>query len=362
MSHVQAEVHGSSQNSSVVVKTADELRGFAQRVLMAAGADEQNATRVAEALVSSNLCGVDTHGVWHLPNYVEAIRQGEIKSASWPSIVRETGNAALISGNWTFGHVTAKFATEVAIENARQHDLALVSMVQLHHIGRLGEYVEMAAHEGMISMLWAGGFSEDVPAAVPFGGRERVLHTNPVAMAFPTDDRPPMMFDFATTTLSGSKVYQARDNRQQLPPGSIVDKDGKATTDPLAFFNGGAHLPFGAHKGYAFMLTAEYLGRIFTGSDAFAQPHMGGAIFGHSGATMIVFKADLFQTMKEYSRRAQEIGERIRAVPPAPPFTEVLMPGDMEARSRAVRQRDGIPIPRTVWEKLTALAASLGTT
>src|SRR5207253_6087145 len=116
----------------------------------------------------------------------------------------------------------------------------------------------------------------------------------------------------------------------------------------------------GAHKGYAFMLAAEYLGRIFTGSDTFAQPHMGGAIFGHSGATIIVFKADLFQTMQEYLRRGREIGERIRAVPPAPQFTEVLMPGDMEARSRVIRQRDGIPIPRTVWEKLSFVAISLG--
>src|SRR5260370_579242 len=143
MSELKTEVHGSPQNSSMVVKTADELRGFAQKVLMAAGADERNAVRGAEALVSSKLFGVATHGVWHLPNYVEAIKQGEIKSASWPSVVHETGNGALISGNWTFGHVTAKFASEIAIEKARKHDLSLVSMVQLHHIGRLGEYVEM---------------------------------------------------------------------------------------------------------------------------------------------------------------------------------------------------------------------------
>src|ERR1051326_1668112 len=212
MSYKQSEappLTGASKvNSTAVVKSASELETFARGVLVAAGVSEQNAARVAEALVASNLCGVDTHGVWHLPGYVDSLKKGEIHPLSRPGILSQTPNTALISGGWTFGHVGAKFATEVAIEKARKSDMSLVGLVQAHHIGRLGEYVELAASSGLISMIWAGGFSEDVPAAAPFGGRERVLHTNPIAMAFPSDGGgPSMMFDFATTALSGVKIH-----------------------------------------------------------------------------------------------------------------------------------------------------------
>jgi LDH2 family malate/lactate/ureidoglycolate dehydrogenase len=347
--------------NSTVVKSASDLESFARDILVAAGASEQNATRVAEALVSSNLCGVDTHGVWHMPGYVDSMKKGEIDGRSRPGILSETGNTALVSGGWTFGHVGAKYAAEVAIEKAKKSDLSVVGVVQAHHIGRLGEYVELAASAGLISMIWAGGFAEDVPAAAPFGGRERVLHTNPIAMAFPSNGaRPSMMFDFATTALSGVKIHEAREKHQQLPPGAIIDKRGNPTTEPSAFFEGGAHLPFGGHKGYAFMLAAEYLGRIFTGADTYAGEEKGGAIFGHSGTSIMAFRADLFQPAGQYRKRAQATEARIRSVPPAPGFEEVLMPGDLEARTRAIRKRDGIPIPTRVWDKLTDLACSLG--
>ena len=121
-------------------------------------------------------------------------------------------------------------------------------------------------------------------------------------------------------------------------------------------------MAFGRHKGYAIMLAAEYLGRILTGSDDFAQEGRGGPVFGHSGTTIIAIKADLFQALPDYSQRAQEMADRIRAVPPAPGFQEVLVPGDLEARTRAIRQRDGIPVPRKLWDEIMNLGRSLGIT
>lgn len=347
-------------NSSVVKIAASRLDNLIRQVLVAAGAAERNAARVAEALVSANLCGVDTHGVWHLPGYVKGIQNGEIDPTAWPVILRDNGSTALVSGSWTFGHIGAKFATEVVIEKAQKHDIALVGLVRAHHIGRLGEYVELAAAANLISMFWAGGFGERVPAATPFGGRERALHTNPIAMAFPADGNPSMMFDFATTVTSGVKVVDARDKHQPLPSGAIVDKEGNPTTDPEAFFHGGAHLPFGGHKGYAFMLAAEYLGRLLTGSDTYADPHLGGHIFGHSGSAIIAFRADLFQDFGEFRQRALRTANRMRNVAPAPGFDRVLIPGDPEATTRALRGREGIPIPSNLWEELTQLASSLG--
>ena len=343
----------------MVMKTAEELLKFTTDVLIAAGADDRNATRVAEALISSNLCGVDTHGVIHLKTYVDSIRAGEIVPTAWPEILTEDTTSARIGGNWTFGHVTAKYAVKVGIEKAKKDNVAVVGIVQVNHIGRLGEYAEIAASEGMISMIWSGGFGEGKPVAVPYGGRERILSTNPIAMGFPIGDGPPMLIDYATTAIAGSKIHVAQTKDEMIPPDSLIDKEGNPTTDPSAYFDDGALLPFGKHKGYALMLAVEFLGRIFAGADTFAAETRGGNIYRHSGTTMIVLKADLFEPLTDYSSRADELGRRLRAVPPAPGFEEVLIPGDLEARARATRQRDGIPIPVKLWQRLTDLAASL---
>jgi LDH2 family malate/lactate/ureidoglycolate dehydrogenase len=302
---------------------------------------------------------VDTHGLWHLAGYVAAIRRGELLPAASPAILKEGPTSALITGNWTFGQAAAKFAMETAIAKAAEHGVAVVGVVQAHHVGRLGHFVEMAARRQMISMVWAGGYGEEQPAAVPYGGRERLLHTNPIAMGFPANEEPPMMIDYATTHLSGVKVVNAQRRHERLPAGCIVDKAGNPTTDPNDFSEGGGHLPFGGHKGYALMMAAEYLGRIFTGADAFAEADRGGPILRHQGVTMMVLQAALFQPFAEYACRADEMERRVRAVPPAPGFSEVLVPGDPESRTRASRQRDGIPIHEDVWRSIVEVAASL---
>jgi len=342
-----------------MIKSAAEWQRFAQAVLQAAGADARNAQRVAEALVSSNLCGVDTHGLWHLAGYVANIRAGEIVPDAWPNVLSETPSSALVSGNWAFGHVTAKYAMEIAIAKAKATHVAVVAAVQVHHIGRLGEYAEMAAAENLTAIIWGGGYSEVAPAAVPFGGRKRALHTNPVAMGLPAGTEPPIILDFATTVISGVKIVNARDHGEQLPAGAVVDKDGNPTTDPNAFFDGGGHVPFGGHKGYALMLAAEFFAQTLPGAETYTTPGRGGPIFGHSGVTMMVMRADLFRPLADYAQRADALEQRMRAVPPAPGFEEVLIPGDREARTRAERLRQGIPVPDDLWRKLSDLAVSL---
>lgn len=341
----------------MITKTADELQALVKEILLAAGADEQNAEDVAAHLVLANLSGVDTHGVWPLLLYVQAIKAAEILPTAHPKILRETPTSALVTGNWTFGQVAAKYAMETAIEKAKAQNVAVVSLVQSHHIGRLGHYVEMAAAEGMIAMVWGGGYGVEEPASVPYGGRAPILHTNPMSMGFPGDAESPMMFDFATSALSGVKVVNAYRRGEQLPPNCIVDKDGNPTTNPNDFFEGGGHLPFGAHKGYALMMAAEFLGRIFSGTDAYVEAERAGPIMRHQGVTMIAFKADVFQPFEAYAERADEMVRRVRAVPPAPGFQEVLAPGDMESRTRAARRRDGIPIADDIWQTICEAAA-----
>src|SRR5438128_2186005 len=134
----------------MIVKTAAELQRLVERILSAAGADERNASLVAHHLVLANLSGVDSHGIWHVPSYVGAIRAGVIAPTAWPEVVSETPTSALVKGNWTFGHVAAEFAMERAIEKAAQTGIAVVAVVQDNHAGRLGHFVEMAIARQMI--------------------------------------------------------------------------------------------------------------------------------------------------------------------------------------------------------------------
>ena len=341
------------------VKTAIELHGLVEAILVAAGADGGNARRVAEALVLSDLSGVVTHGVMHLPGYVEAIQAGEIIPTARPEVVKETPASALVKGNWTFGFVSCMFAVELAIEKARKHGVAVVSIVQANHIGRLGEYAEMAASKGMVCLMWAGGYGVEQPVAVPYGGSKPLLSSNPISIGVPAGDEPSMIVDFATTAVANSKVQVARRDGKQLPPGSIVDKAGNPTTDPADFYDGGVHLPFGGHKGYAIMLASEFLGRVFSGADAYLEGDRGGIAMRHQGVTFIVFRADLFRPMADFNSGADELGRDVRAIPPSPGFDRVMVPGDLEGRARAERRRNGIPIPDVVWKSLTGLAASL---
>ncbi len=345
----------------MIIKTEEELYRQVEKILMAAGTDEPNARGVAQHLVRSNLSGVDTHGIWQLPGYIATIKAGQLLPTARPEILTEAPNHALITGNWGFGHIAARYAMEVAIEKAREHSMAVTGLVQTGHIGRLGHYVELAVEAGMIAVVADGGLSETQPVAVPYGGRKAVLNTNPISMGFPAGAGWPMMFDFATTTLSGSKVGMARDRGAPVAPDSVVDKEGRPSLDPQAFFSGGGGLvPFGAHKGYALMMAVEYFGRMLTGSDTYAEAGRGGEIMGHQGVSMIVIKADLFRPFADFVQAAEEMQNRVRAVPAAEGFEQVLAPGDMEARNRAERRQNGIPVAEDIWHSITELAASLG--
>jgi LDH2 family malate/lactate/ureidoglycolate dehydrogenase len=248
---------------------------------------------------------------------------------------------------------------DIALEKATQHGVAVAAAVECHHVGRLGHYAETAAAHGAISFIMLGGLGREAPAAVPYGGRKPALHTNPVAMGFPGKEGSPMVFDFATTGVSGVKVINAQRRGYLLPVGLVVDKDGNPTQDPQVYADGGAMLPFGGHKGYALMLATEFLGRVFTTAETFADPAHGGPVMRNHGTTMVVFRADLFQPLEDYRREAQQLQEQIRETPPAPGFTEVLVPGDPERRAREKRLREGIPVEADVWEQIVEIAHSL---
>lgn len=340
--------------------TADKLTRAVESILTAAGADADNARRVADALVLSDLSGVATHGVQHVAGYVRSIQAGEVLPAAKPSVLSETGTSALVSGSWSFGFVAAKFALDLAIDKARSHGMSTVSVVQANHIGRLGEYAEIAAENDMVSITWASGYGKLRPVAIPYGGSKPLLSTNPIAIGAPAGDGPPMVLDYATTSIAQSKAMIAAREGRELDSGLIVDLEGNPDTSPQALLDGQALLlPFGGHKGSALMLACEVLGRLLSGSDSYAEPVLGGDGMKHQGVTFMLFRTDLFQPIAGFTSAMTAFQDEVRAIPPADGFDEVVVPGDLEARARADRRANGIPLPDDVWDSLVETAASL---
>ena len=169
-----------------------------------------------------------------------------------------------------------------------------------------------------------------------------------------------MLLDFATTAAAGVKVVNARNRNEPVPEGWIANREGEPTTDPNDFFDGGGHLPFGGHKGWGVMLASELISQVLTGSQNYADERYAGEIMRYQATTMIVFRADLFQSLDDCLSRADEVLGRVRSIRPAKGFDRVMVPGDKEADTRARRVREGIPIPDDTWQSIVECAASLG--
>lgn len=344
----------------MIVQSASTLTEISQRIFQAVGCSDDIAKRVTAALVDANLCGHDSHGVIRIPTYVEAVREGHVVADARPSVIRQTAVTALVDGHWAFGQVSAAYATQVAIEKAKGAGVSMVGIVRCNHIGRLGEYSTMASDAGVALIIVAGGFGGRGVSAVPFGGSKPLFGTNPISVGIPAGVQPDVLVDFATTAVAAGKIEVARAKKAPLPPGSIVDREGRPTTDPEDYYKGGALLPFGGHKGYALSVMVEFLGRVMTGADAYAEGTRGGPVYGHSGTLVLAMDPTVFVDAAQYADAADATLARLKDVPPAPGSSGVMIPGEPEARSRAERLVNGIPLAEDTWEKIQSTARSLG--
>jgi LDH2 family malate/lactate/ureidoglycolate dehydrogenase len=345
----------------MVIKSAEQLLELVAKVLTAAGASDGHAARVAEHLVAASLRGVDTHGVYQITRYVLDLVEGRTDPTAEPIVKLDAPVHALVSGQWTFGHVAAYKAMSLAIEKASEHGTAVVGLVESGHIGRVGHYVEMAARQNMIAMVFGGGYCRSAPRTIPYRGSRGALDTNPIAMAFAgPDPQAPAMFDFATTAAAGGKIDIACRRHTSMPADWTVDKHGNPATTPEQFKDGGYFVPFGKHKGYAMSFAAEVLGSVFTGADAVASSGPSYPMFDHQGVSMIVMKADLFQPLEQFAASLQDRVDCIRKVPSAPGRDAVLVPGDPERTTRLEREQTGIPIHDDDWRDMCAAALTVG--
>ncbi|MBI3977993.1 MAG: Ldh family oxidoreductase [Chloroflexi bacterium] len=331
---------------------ARQLRTVCEVILQAVGTPADTAEYVAFSLVECDLMGHDSHGVIRLPDYVGRIQEGRLDPRARPNVVRETPVAGLVDGNWSFGQVAMRYAAQRAVEQARKAGLSAVGVVRANHLGRLGEFAATIAEAGMIGMVVVGGFrARDV---APHGGAARAMGTNPYAFAVPAGAFGTVVVDFATSGIAEGKLRIARAAGLALPPGLLLNKDGLPSTDPADFYAGGMLLPMAGHKGYGLALIADLLA-----STLIAAPdHAAGG--SPVGALLLAIDIATFRPVEEFIRETEARLAELKAVPPAPGFQEVLIPGEPEYRTKRDRERDGIRLGDGTWQSLTEIARSLG--
>lgn len=334
------------------VVDAAALHRFLVDIFVAAGAEEDLAGAVADALVDNHLAGHDSHGIVRVPQYLAALDAGEIDPTARPEVTAESPTTALVDGRWAFGQVTADLATELLIDKVQESAVASVAAIHANHTGRLAVWTERAARRGVAMFMTIG--TVGAPLTAPFGGAAAVLGTNPVAFSLPNHDGAPVTLDYATSAMANGKILIAQAEGRELPPGVVANRHGEPTTDPQEYADGGFLLPFGGHKGYALAVIAELLGSVLTGSDEqnVDPPRSGLFLFGVA--------EDAFRSSEPYQAGMSAAVERITATPPAPGHDEVLVPGMPEARTRAERTREGIPLGDATWRTVLQSARALG--
>ncbi len=337
---------------------ATTLTNFVSRILHSAGTTAHNSHLVANSLVKSNLAGHDSHGVIRLQNYLDAIAAGNLDPTAEPVVARETGAISMVDAQLTFGQVGAHFAITVTIEKARIHGLAATGLYNCNHVGRLGEWIEMAADEGFIGLAFCNG-GRPGGLVTPYGGTGRLMGTNPLAAAIPVAGRPPVLIDFATSTAAEGKVRVALNKGESVPEGWIQDSAGHPSTTPEDLYNAGALLPLGLHKGYCLSLLMEFMGGILTGNGSPSFPDYTAL---KNGVIFMVLSVDAFRPMEEFLADGAALSKQIKATPPAPGVDEVLLPGEPEQRAAEHRQNKGIPIDETTWVQLVEAANEFGVT
>ena len=331
----------------------DHLYKAAFHIYRAEGVSQEEARTVATHQVKANLVGHDSHGVIHIPEYVERIHKGHIVPGAPFEVQRESPTTACIDGHWGFGFVVTERAMRMAIQKARDHNVAAITVFHQSHIGRLGDYPTMAAEEGMIGLITADS-GAGPKAVAPFGGRERRLGTNPICFGVPSDLEGTVLLDMATSAVAAGKVTLARNRREPIPDGWVIDRDGNPTTNPEDYFAGGAILPVGAdqaHKGYGLSFMVEMFSGILTGLGFGIDPQAR----HNDGCFISVFNVEAFRPLSDFKAEVRKFAEFVKDTPPAKGFTEVLYPGEIEWRTEQRRRTEGIYVEDETWEQISSL-------
>ena len=332
--------------------TAPYLHALSRTLLEAADVPRHIAHPVSDVLVGANLVGHDSHGVLRIPAYLRRLDAGDMIPDAEPEVVHDNGNAVIMDGRSGKGIYTCLKGTEFAIERAKDVGMCVVTFKRIHHIGRLGHYVEMAARAGCVGFVTVGRGATGDGIVLPYGSKSPTFGTNPIAWGIPTGDDTPFILDYATSVVAEGKLQVARSRSLSVPEGTIVDKHGTPTTDPLDFYDGGSLLPFSGHKGSAMLMLPCLLGSL--AGDGLTYQGMTGGCF------VQMIDVERFTDLEAYQRTVRAFLDDVKGTEPADGFDEVLVPGDFEALNRADRLQTGIEIPQPILDDFDEWGEKLG--
>jgi LDH2 family malate/lactate/ureidoglycolate dehydrogenase len=247
---------------------------------------------------------------------------------------------------------------DLAIDKAKTHGIASITVRNSNHFGTLMYYTRMATEAGCIAFLASNGG----PAMAPWGGAKRkIIGTNPWSIAAPAASRAPIMLDMANTGVARGKIYLARQRREQIPLGWALDAEGAPTTDPDAAING-LILPMAQHKGYAIAALVDVLSGVLSGSQFLSGVNGPYHYDKHSGAGhfLTVYDIDAYMDRAEFDERMERFITEIKSQPLAQGFDEIFYPGEMEARASERHMREGLKLPLDTWNDLAKVAKEIG--
>ena len=333
------------------------LVDFATAVYAGQGVPEEDARLIADTLVQADLWGHQSHGVLRLGWYLDRLRNGVMKPVTQPEFVVDGGAIALIDGHDGVGHVLTKLATQEAVKRAKKHGVGIVGVRMSNHFGTCMYYTLMGAREGCVMMLTSNGG----PAMAPWGGRRKIIGTNPWSVAAPAGRHAPFVVDMANTGVARGKIYLARNKRLPIPLGWAINSAGAPTTDPQEAIDG-IILPMAEHKGYAIAAMVDLLSGVLTGSGFLSAVHSPykTAEKSNCGHFMMAVNIEVLQPLAQFNARMEDFINEIKSVPLAQGFEEVFYPGEMEARNNERNRREGLEFPEDTLADLRRIAKETG--
>ena len=338
---------------------AEELARFATAAFEKVGLRARDASAVAELMAAAELQGSEGHGMMRLPHYVRRIRAGGINVQPNIRVVEERAAMALVDGDNAMGHLVMKRAAELAIAKARTAGCAWVGTRNSNHAGPASLYARMALEHGMVGLYLAVGNANHMP---PWGGLDMLLSTNPIAVAVPTLEEPPVVLDMATTIAAMGKVKTRVQRGEPLPEGWMVDREGKPLTDPKRAMDG-ILLPIGGYKGYGlalvFGLLAGTLNGAAMGKDVVDFNH-DDTTPTNTGQAILAIDPAAFGDPAEFRGRVDSVVRDIRASERMPGVERIWLPGEQSHAKRVAGARDGVPIVPELRASLDKLAGELG--
>jgi hydroxycarboxylate dehydrogenase B len=350
----------------MVTIKVQNLINFVAEVFAHADSSPEEAKRIATYLTTANLTGHDSHGVIRVPVYIRWKTMGSIVPDQTVELVVDTPALAVVDGKFGYGQTVAPQAVRVGIEKCKASGLAAVALRNAGHIGRVGDWAEMAAAEGLVSVHFVNAAGSVLVA--PYGGVERRLSTAPYCVGIPRQGQGPIVLDFATSIVAEGKVLVASRGGKKLPKGALIDLDGTLSEDPAVLYGPyepegprdhsqgeGAIRAFGEHKGSGLALICELLGGALTGTGATGpNRRFANGMFAVYVDPKVVDPSNFFDG--EISRYVSYFKDS----KPVAGVDAVLIPGEPEAKMRADRTNNGVPLPHDTWAAIVNTAREVG--